>query len=381
MTVAVIGLGGMGSAALFHLARRGVRAIGFEQFGPAHARGASHGRSRIIRRAYFEDARYVPLLQRAYELWNELDAAAIEPVWNRCGGVTIAAPQSALVQGTVAAARTYGIEHDVFDRREAEHRFPAFRLKPDEVAVYEPSAGALIPERCVAEHLRRAVDAGAQARFGTAVRTVEERGNGIVVTTSEGERVECDGAVVTAGPWIRTFFDVPVRVERNVQHWFRPSAPPERIFMVDRPEWTHLFYGFPDFGEGVKAAFHHSGEFIGDAACHDESTRADEIESVRGALEGVLAAGAGEYVRSEPCMYAVTPDEYFLIGKAPDRLRTVFAGGFSGHGFKFCSVVGEILAQLAVGGATSHDISLFAPRRFTGTAPLGKGSAEVPLHE
>ncbi len=362
MTVVVVGLGGMGSAALFHLARRGATVIGLEQFGAAHMKGASHGRSRIIRQAYFEDPRYVPLLKRAYELWAELNAGAPEPVWRLCGGVAIGTRDCALIEGNVRSALLHSIEHEVLERNDAGRRFPAFALRRDEVALYEPTVGMLFPELCVAEHLRAALAAGAQARFHTTVRDISTRGEAIVVQLSSGERIECDRLVLTAGPWIGDFARFPVRVERNVQHWFEPRAnPPEHIFMVERPTLSRLLYGFPDVGEGVKAAFHHSGEFLQAPAEHSDVTREDEVGDVRSALDEVLSGGAGRHVRSEPCMYAVTPDEHFIIGSDLERPNITVACGFSGHGFKFCSVVGEILADLVLEDSSGHDISLFDP--------------------
>ncbi|MFN2448716.1 MAG: N-methyl-L-tryptophan oxidase [Candidatus Baltobacteraceae bacterium] len=357
MTIVVLGLGAMGSAALYHLARRGENAIGIEQFGPAHTKGASHGRSRIIRQAYFEDPRYVPLLLRAYELWDALNEAAAESVWDLCGGLAIGMKNCALISGNLRAAQRYGLPHEVLDRRAMAERFPAFRLNADEIAVYEAAAGVLFPERCVLEHLRQAVEAGAQAHFGTRVTAIAHRSEGIELSTADGATIACDRLVATAGPWIRDFFDVPVRVERNVQHWFaKPAADaPQQIFMLERAGWPRLFYGFPDFGDGVKAAFHHSGEFVSDAGEHDPVARPDEVHAVGAALAQTLSHAPGEHLRSEPCMYAVTPDEHRSVA---------VAGGFSGHGFKFASVAGEILADLATAGTTSRDISLFDPLRF-----------------
>jgi sarcosine oxidase len=368
VTVAVIGLGGMGSAALYHLARRGVHAIGLEQFTPAHAKGASHGRSRIIRQAYFEDPSYVPLLRRAYELWSELNDGAAEPVWKICGGVTIGPRGAPLVEGTLLAARVHDVAHEIFSGRHARRRFPAFRTGDDDIAVYEPTVGALFPEACVREHLHRATACGAAARFETTVRAISERNGRVEIELRGGERVAADRVLICAGPWIGAFAEFPVRVERNVQHWFAPPAhdAPHEIFMVQRSGWQRLFYGFPDMGDGIKAAYHHSGEFVDSPEHHEVSARADEIARARDTLADVLTQAVGNHLRSDPCMYALTPDEHFIIGALPGHDNTFIAGGFSGHGFKFCSVVGEMLAQIAIDGTTRHDTALFAPTRFRG---------------
>ena len=367
MTAIVIGLGGMGSAALYHLARRGERVIGLEQFAPANTRGASHGRSRVIRQAYFEDPRYVPLLKRAYELWAELNARALENVWHLYGGLAIGDPETPLIAGNLQSARAHDIGHDVLTSNDLMKRFPAFKAKPNEIGVYEPTVGAVFPERAVVEHLRAAVDCGAQAHFGIPVSTIESGQDGVVVTMADGSVYEAERAILTAGPWLRDFAPFPVRVERNVQHWFEPprSNSPGLVFMAERPEWPKLLYGFPDLGEGVKAAFHHTGSFIGHAREHNDATRDEEIAPVRRALEELFAGGIGPHRRSEPCMYALTPDEHFIIGSSPKNANVIVAGGFSGHGFKFCSVVGEILADLATAGTTGHDITIFDPERFS----------------
>ncbi len=365
VTIAVIGLGGMGSAALYHVTRRGASAIGIEQFGPANTKGSSHGRSRIIRQAYYEDDRYVPLLQRAYELWDELDRDAVESLWTLCGGVAIGDPQADLIAGNLRAARRYNISHEVLTPDESLRRFPELRVRENEIAVYEPTVGALFPERCVGEHLRRAVACGAQARFGVSVTAIK-RHKTLELQLSDGTTLACERLIITAGPWIAQFAQFPVRIERNVQHWFsmRPDDAPKHVFMVQRPDLPRLLYGFPDFGEGVKAAFHHSGDFLRNPGEHDDRTRPQEIEAIEAALGETFTAPLSAYVRSEPCMYTVTPDEHFIIGEMPSEANVILACGFSGHGFKFCSVIGEILADLALDGQTSADISLFDPKRF-----------------
>ncbi|HET7814633.1 MAG TPA: N-methyl-L-tryptophan oxidase [Candidatus Baltobacteraceae bacterium] len=365
MTAIVVGLGGMGSAALYHLARRGVHAIGLEQFSPGHLRGASHGRSRVIRQAYFEDSRYVPLLKRSYELWADLNAKAVDPIWNLCGGLAVGDPQSALIAGNLESARAHDIAHELLAPAGIAKRFPAFKPKPNEIGVYEPTAGAVFPERAVVEHLRAAIAHGAQAHFGVPVSRIDSARESVTVTMADGTVFKGERLILTAGPWLRDFAPFPVRVERNVQHWFEPpqGPAPDLVFMAQRPEWPYLLYGFPDLGEGVKAAFHHSGAFIAHAREHDERAHGEEIAGVRHALEA-LFGDIGKHRRSEPCMYALTPDEHFIIGTSPKDANVIVAGGFSGHGFKFCSVVGEILADLCVDGSTPLDISLFNPARF-----------------
>ena len=367
VTIAVIGLGAMGSAALFHLARHGASVVGVEQFHAAHDRGSSHGQSRIIRQAYFEDDRYVPLLRRAYELWDELQNGASQPIWKKTGGVSIGRPDSALIAGTLRAATRFEIPHHVFEGVDAAKRFPAYRFRAHEVAISEPGIAALFPETCVAEHLRRAERCGAVTRFGVRVERIWYLRSGYELVLSNGEAIACDRLVIAGGPWTANFFDVPLSLERNVQHWFSMTKDaPEEIFLAER-EGQALLYGFPDLGDGVKAAFHHSGETLRDPLALDRVARPDEIDAVRNALDALFAHPVGPHLRSDPCLYTNTPDEHFILGEIGG---IVAACGFSGHGFKFSSVVGEILAQLALDGKTVHDISLFDPARFGARARI-----------
>lgn len=374
--VAIVGLGGMGSAALAHCASRGMKVVGFERFSPAHDRGASHGRTRIIRQAYFEGAAYVPLLRRAYELWDALEQRTGRHLRARIGGLFVGTPDRAVVAGTLASALEHGLPHEVLGGSELRRRYPQLRVRDDEVGVFEAVAGALFPEDCVLAHLEAAADDGAEARFGVEVERWEIRGPGRVAVHAAGATVEARRLVVCAGAWFSRLIDdagVALSIERNVQLWFAPSVPsevdPKRlpIFAVERAEWPQMFYGFPDFGDGVKCAFHHSGDFADPDSLQREA-RSDEIARADAALREWLPAAAGSLRATRACTYALTADEHFVIGFHPNAPEVILAGGFSGHGFKFCPVVGEIVAQLADTGGTVHDIAMFAPARFKGSA-------------
>jgi sarcosine oxidase len=368
----VVGLGAMGSAALAHCAARGMRVAGFERFAPAHDRGSSHGRTRIIRQAYFEGAAYVPLLQRAYVLWDELERRSKRQLRAQTGGLFAGLPSCDVVAGTLASARAHGLAYAVYDAADMRRRYPQVRLHPDEVAVFEAVAGALFPERCVLAYLDAAVTAGAHAFFGVPVTAWEEAG-GVVRITAGTAHYETRRLIVCAGAWFESIvagLDVPLRVERNVQYWFAPRAPdavrPERlpVFALERTELPYMLYGFADFGDGVKCAFHHSGQMVGDPDALEREVMRAEADAAHAALRGWLPAAAGPLRAAVACMYTLTPDEHFVIGVHPAHERVIVAGGFSGHGFKFASVVGEIVADLAESGGTAHDIAQFAPGRF-----------------
>ena len=368
----VLGVGGMGSAALAHLAARGARVLGLEQFEPVHGLGSSHGNSRIIRCTYFLDSRYVTLAKRAYELWQDLEHFTGERLLTRSGGLMLGARDDDVVDGALRSAREHDLAHELLDADDLRRRFPAMSFRDGEWALYEPTAGYLRPEACIRAHLARAVAAGAEARFGVRVLAWEASADGVRIRTDAGESLEARKLVMTAGAWlgkITADLALPLRVERQVMHWFSPRSRAEEpaletlpIYIVDRDDGRA--YGFPFVaGEGLKVAFYRSFEET-DADSVNREVRPEEVEPVRKFLEGLIPGAAARYQRSKVCLYTLTPDEHFIIGTHPQQRNVVLAGGFSGHGFKFCSVVGEIVAQLALDGTTTYPIEFFSPQRF-----------------
>ncbi|MEA2784090.1 MAG: sarcosine oxidase [Candidatus Eremiobacteraeota bacterium] len=367
----VLGLGGMGSAVAAHAAARGMRVLGIERFGPAHARGSSHGDTRIIRQAYFESPDYVPLLRRAYALWDALEARTATTLRMQTGGLFVGRPETPVVAGTLASARQWELAHDVYDARELRRRYPATTPHDDEIGVYEAIAGALFPEAGVHAHLLDAAAAGAQLRFGTEATGWDAGDGGVRVALDDGTHADAAKLAICAGPWfarVAPDAGIPLRIERNVQFWFAPNdraaVVPERL-----PIWCceragqRMFYGFPDFGRGAKVAHHGSGvDADPDALVRDVGDA--EIAYVRAALASFVPAANGAFLRASACMYSNTPDEHFVIGAHPRQPRVVLAGGFSGHGYKFAPVVGEIVAALLAGAAPGFALELFAPDRF-----------------
>ncbi|TMQ74118.1 MAG: N-methyl-L-tryptophan oxidase [Candidatus Eisenbacteria bacterium] len=367
--VIVVGLGAMGSAAAYHLARQGRRVLGLDRFSPPHALGSSHGQTRIIREAYFEDPRYVPLVQRAYELWTALEREAERRLLLETGGLMIGRPDSTVVRGARRSAETHGLRHELLAAAEVRRRFPALRPDDDMVAVWEPRAGILIPEACVAAHLAMARRHGATLRVDEPVLRWEPDGGGVRVASAQG--VYAAGQLVlSAGSWLTSLLPdlaLPLTVERQPLYWFEAcrnaaSFTPERLPIH---LWEHApqryLYGFPDLGDGVKVARHHEGRLT-DPDAVDREVHAEEVEAMRGLVRRYVPDADGPLRSAAVCLYTNTPDDHFLIDRHPAHEQVVVASPCSGHGFKFASAIGEALAELLSEGRTRLDLSLFEQR-------------------
>jgi sarcosine oxidase len=366
--VVVVGVGGMGSAALYHLARRGKRVLGLERFDLLHEHGSSHGLTRIIRLAYFEHPDYVPLLRRAYELWRELEAEAGEQLLHVTG---IVEGGDRILDGVLRSCEEHEIRHEVLNGAEVAERFPAYRLPPAMDVVYQPDGGFVVPERCIVAHVEGALTRGATLRARERVLAWEQNETSVRVTTDRGV-VEAETLVLTAGAWSQDVARLSAGLVRGVRQslaWLQPSRP--ELFEPDRMPVFNLaldgehFYGFPAHGiPGFKLGrYDHFGSGGDPDTISREPTLADE-EPLRAFAARYFPDGAGPTVALKTCLFEPSPDEHFLIDRHPDATSAVVAAGFSGHGYKFCSVVGEILADLAIDGSTGHDIRLFRLDRF-----------------
>ena len=370
--VIVIGLGAMGSATAYHLARRGQRVLGLDRFSPPHTMGSSHGQTRIIREAYFEHPSYVPIVQRAYVLWDELARAVNAPLLLPTGGLMIGAPDSIVFSGAKRSADTHRLPHEVLSASEVRQRFPALRPSDDMMAVLEPRAGILFPERCIAAHLALAARHGANLRTEEPVVRWIAAGDGVEVTTTKGV-YRAGQMILSAGSWARKLLpdlDPPLTIERQVLFWFDPkSAPtlfyaehfPIHLWQVDAGEGVKFFYGFPDLGEGVKIAGHHQGAAVSPDSVSREVAPA-EVDAMRGLLRRYLPQADGPLRSSTVCLYTNTPDEHFWIDRHPAHPQVIIASPCSGHGFKFSSAIGEILGDMVTSGISQFDLSLFKNR-------------------
>jgi sarcosine oxidase len=370
--VIVVGLGGMGSASAYHLARRGKRVLGLEQFDLLHELGSSHGLTRIIRLAYHEHPSYVPLLRRAYELWRELEADAGERLLVITGSVEGGPEDGPMFRGALEAAELHDIPHEVLDGHELRRRFPAYAGIDDAThAVLQPDGGFLLAERTILAHVNGAIAAGAELRFRETVTSWEPVGEGVRVHTDR-DTYEADRLVICAGAWARTLvpdFERLAVPERQVLAWLQPARPelfaPERfpVFLLDVPEGS--FYGFPVHdAPGFKFGwYHHFREPI-DPSEPDRSVRPEDEAALRAFASRYFPDGAGPTVMLKACIFTNSPDEHFLVGTLADAPQVSVFSGESGHGYKFASVMGEILADLATDGETRHDIGLFRLDRF-----------------
>ncbi|HVZ57306.1 MAG TPA: N-methyl-L-tryptophan oxidase [Chitinophagaceae bacterium] len=368
--IIILGMGAMGSAAAAHLASRGLRLVGVDRFTPPHTLGSSHGQTRIIREAYFEGPAYVPLVQQAYVNWERLARDSGRQLLLPTGGLMLGYPDSEVVRGALRSARDHGLQVEWIGTGQVKARFPALRPPPGTVAVLEPRAGILFPETCITAHLEQASRFGAAFRFNEAAIRWEPVQDGFRVTTSRGSLLG-KKLLLTTGAWLGDLAPdmiPPLQVERQVQYWFSPAGPaslfdPARfpVFIWSPDEHT-CFYGFPDLGQGIKVAFHHGGD-LAVADRIDRVVHDSEIEAVRNLLATYLPGANGRLMHAAVCMYTNTPDQHFRLAMPARYPGLLVASICSGHGFKFASAFGEILADLLVEGRTRFDLSLFGLSR------------------
>jgi len=374
--VIVLGVGAMGSSACFHLARRGQRVLGLEQFAIPHNLGSSHGESRMIRLCYFEHPDYVPLLRRAYELWDELEALTGQKVLFRTGGIYMGPPEGELVSGTLRAAKQHQLPHEAIDQRELRARFPQFTMPEDFVGVFETEAGFLKPELVVATNAELALKHGAVLHgHEPAIEWTADSG-GVTVRTAKATYC-ADRLIISGGAWsdqIITGLGVPLKVTRQILGWTQPKTP-ERFTMGTMPVWAFdrldgsEQYGFPIIPgrPGFKSAHHFHGPQTSPQTINRVPQPEDEAD-FRPWLTTFIPEADGPLLSMAICMYTCTPDSHFIVDRHPRHPNVAIACGFSGHGFKFSSVMGEVLADLATHGSTRHPIGFLGLGRFAVTA-------------
>lgn len=376
----VIGVGGMGSAAVYELAKRGKKVLGIEQFDIPHAMGSSHGLTRIIRLAYAESPAYVPLLRRSYELWNETQNKAGEPLLIVTGSIDASRPDANLFSGSIASCQEHNLPHEIYTAKQLKKRFPAVELADDMMANYQPDGGFVLSERAIVAHVNLAMSMGAEIHGREKVLDWEPIGggggdggqDGVKVTTEQGVYT-ADKLVITAGAWANKLIE-PLKdglavPERQVLTWMQPKKP-ELFGLGTLPVWVieddeGVYYGFPTYGiPGFKFGRMNHLEQTIDPDNMDREAHAEDDKLLRDFAEQYFPQACGPTLSLRACIFTNTPDKTFIVDKHPDHPQVVFGAGFSGHGFKFVSVMGEIFAELAIDGETRHDIDLFRLNRF-----------------
>lgn len=367
----VIGVGGMGSAALYELARRGKRVLGLERFGVPHDQGSSHGVNRIIRLAYYEHPSYVPIMKRGYELWRELQERTGEQLLYITGSVDAGPEKSEVFRGSHQSCLEHDLPHEVLDSRELRKRFPGYQLPSGHYALYQEEGGFLMSERCIVNFVFAGLALGGEVHAHEQVLAWTTTPHGVTVTTDRG-RYEAETLVITAGAWANKL--VPnlkqnAVAERQVLGWFQPTRPeyftPARFPVFNLLVDEGRYYGFPVFGvPGFKIGRYHHHEEHTDPDTIDRHLHPQDEEVLRACVRRYFPDADGPTMKLATCMFTNSPDEHFILGPHPEAPQVVFGAGFSGHGFKFASVIGEILAELASEGTTRHDISLFDPKRY-----------------
>jgi sarcosine oxidase len=364
--VIVVGVGGMGSAAAWQLARRGRRVLGIERFDIPHAMGSSHGVTRIIRLPYYEDPRYVPLLRRAYELWHEIETAAGERLLVTTGSIDASPEDGELFQGALASAREHQLAHEVLTGAQVSDRFPAYRLPATHRAIYQPDGGFITSERAIVAHVRAAQSAGAEIHARERVIEWAPHGSESVSVITDQGRYRAQHLVLAAGAWIGELAAPLKQVaipERQVLAWLQPRRPewfePSRFPVFNLAVDEGRYYGLPVFEvPGFKfGRYHHRGETFSTAEQLRREPDAEDERLLRQFAARYFPEGTGPTMALRTCMFTNTVDEHFVIDRHPACPQVILASPCSGHGYKFCSVIGEILAELASGdGHTRHQI-------------------------
>jgi sarcosine oxidase len=367
----VLGTGGVGSAALYHLASRGLRVLGLDQFPPGHDQGSSHGDTRIIRLVYFEHPDYVPLLRRAFDLWQQLGEQTTLDVFKRCGILQAGPGDGDVIQGLRSAAEAHRLELNTLDEQDIAEQFPGFDIGDDLTVLFDPNGGILRVEDCIRAHVSLAKAAGASLVIGDPVVSWQQIGDSVEVKTKQST-YQCNKLIVTPGPWAAQ--QLPAlsqhfQLLRKSQFWFDNDAP-EYLLSNNCPVFLfehgkHTFYGFPQVDEkGLKIADHAGGRFIKSPKKVDRTIDTEELESVSLFLRQYLPKVGHQLNHHVTCMYTMSPDGHFIVGQYPDAPNVQFAAGLSGHGFKFATVLGEALTDLTLHGQTDLPIDFLSPERL-----------------
>jgi sarcosine oxidase len=379
--VAIVGLGAHGAALAHEMARRGVAVVALDAFSPPHERGSTTGRTRITREAYYEHPLYVPLVQRAGELWAELEELTGTILFRRTGGLMAGPESGELVQGAAASARAHDLPHEMLDAEGIRRRFPMMQPPPGIVGVYEPNAGVLLLDACIRTLLEQARAYGADVRTGVRVTGWRADSTGVTLETTAGD-LRASRAVFTAGAWLNQLLasehggppvQLALGIERQTTHWFEPApgitglnANVCPVTMLERDD-GRMLYTLPDVGHGVKAALHHGGAQVALGTLDEDTVERaiglEEEHVVRMLLDEWMPGAAHRVLDGSVCLYTNTPDRHFVVDAHPSHDNVQIVSACSGHGFKFATALAEVVADLTLEGDAAFDVSQFGVER------------------
>jgi sarcosine oxidase len=361
--VIVLGTGGVGSAALYHLAQRGVRVLGIDRFPAAHDRGSSHGQTRLIRLAYFEHSNYVPLVRLAYSLWSELGKIRDEHLFHRTGLIYFSPSEGPVVEGLLHSAQEHQLDLEELTPSTVGKNYPGFVVPRDATVVFERGAGYLWVEKCIRAQIEEAIRGGAEHRLGETVLSWAADAHGVTVKTNR-ETYQGGHLVITLGPWAQQLLGplgVRFRILRKHMHWFAVEDPHYQAgsgcpcFFYDVNAGN--FYGFPAVDPyGLKIAEHSGGTEISNPLEDRRELEPFDLERINALRQEFLPGVSGKRNRHEVCFYTMSPDGQFIVDRHPAYDHVVFAAGLSGHGFKFTSALGRVLAELCLDGTASVNV-------------------------
>ena len=369
--IIIIGAGAFGSSTAYHLSKTGKKVLVLDRFHPPHDKGSSHGQTRVIREAYFENPIYVPLLQRAYQLWTNLEIASGKELLIKTGGLMLGKRDSHVVTGTLESARINNLNCELLNDTEINNKFPAFHPTNETYGVYEKNAGILFPERCIDAHISLAQGETTTFNFKEVVTKIKHDSTQIKVITDKANYT-CDKIIISTGAWIKELIadlTIPLQVSRQVLFWFKLNTEHVSYFSIPsfpiyiwNTDTNEHFYGFPDLGNGFKIALHDKGENSDPNTLNREVT-IDEVNKMKSLIK-LYFNTESVYINSSVCMYTNTPDDDFIIDYHPSNNNIIIASPCSGHGFKFSSVIGEIISDMATGKPLEFDLSPFRLSRF-----------------
>ncbi|MGB0716313.1 MAG: N-methyl-L-tryptophan oxidase [Phycisphaerae bacterium] len=367
----VVGIGGIGSGIVHSLCRRGRRVLGLEAHGPAHALGSSHGQTRMIRRAYFEHPDYIPLLDASYDQWRQFEKDCDKTLFLRHGLYLAGPPEGTIVKGVLEAKRVHDLSIDQYDPKEARRRWPQFKPDADMTVLFEEDAGYLLIEECILAFVERSRALGATLLFETPMTNWEALSSGGYRVTCGDREFESESVVFSVGPWASRWLDTDtfdLTVRRKPVFWFHTGQPqlqaayPCPAFGFETS--TGFMYGIPTPGHDLmKAGNHDGGETVDDPSSVDRNIRPSERDEATSFLRSYTTASDAALRDQSVCMYTMTPDEHFILDQHPDHNGVYVACGFSGHGYKFASLLGEVIADWTSEGQTSHPVGFLALNR------------------